>query len=268
MTLAISLHDNLDEIDGSDVGNFRSTANNQLPEITVMDLPRLSDKLRVPEFNSLVSRPRLHEMLERSTEQYGATLISGRAGTGKTALASDFAREKNNTAWYSIDPTDIEWGVFSHYFSECINGSMDKERIQNTKKLLVDVDLMPGNIAEFLTSCFSKNASASPSLIVLDNIHHVFDADWFCDFFNLLIASMNPDTHLLMLCRSRPPAPLWRLRSKQMLNVIDEKLLAFTVDETREFFKMHNLPEGLARPVYNESFGRISKIMQFVNLTD
>jgi ATP/maltotriose-dependent transcriptional regulator MalT len=267
MTLAISLHDNLDEIDGSDVGGFRSTANDQLPEITVMDLPRLSDKLRIPEFNSLVSRPRLHEMLERSTEQYGATLISGRAGTGKTALASDFARAKKNTAWYSIDPTDIEWGVFSHYFAECINGSANNGRKQNTKVRVVDADLTQGNIAEFLTRCFSEN-DVSPSLIVLDNIHHVFDADWFCDFFNLLIASMSPDTHLLMICRSRPPAPLWRLRSKQMLNVIDEKLLAFTVDETREFFRMHDLPEGLARPVYNESFGRISKIMQFVNLTD
>lgn len=267
--LAISLDDGFDEIDGSDVVSIRSTADNQLPEITVMDLPRLSEKLRVPEYRSLVNRPRLHEMLERSAEQYGATLISGRAGTGKTALASDFAREKENTAWYSIDPTDIEWGVFSHYFSECINGSITNARLRNTRKLVVEADLMPGNIAEFLTDCFSKTGSSShPSLIVLDNIHHVFDADWFCDFFNLLIASMNPDTHLLMLCRSRPPAPLWRLRSKQMLNVIDEKLLAFTVEETREFFKMRGLPEGLARPVYNESFGRISKILQFVNLTD
>jgi ATP-dependent transcriptional regulator len=268
MTLAISHHEGLDEFDGGDVGSFRSVTDDRLPKINIADLPRLSEKLRVPDLRPLVNRPRLHETLDRSAERYGATLISGRTGTGKTALAADFARQKKNAAWYSIDPTDIEWGVFSHYFSESINGSTSAMRQQN-KKMVVEAELMPGNIAQFLTDCFSKkDISPHPSLIVLDNIHHVFDAEWFCDFFNLLIASMNPDTHLLMLCRSRPPAPLWRLRSKQMLNVIDEKLLAFTVDETREFFKMHRLPEGLARPVYNESFGRISKIMQFVNLSD
>ena len=266
MTFAISLPDSLDEFDG-DIGGIRPAANSSKPQVNLAELPRLGEKLRIPDSSAQVQRPRLYEMLEHSAGQYGATLISGRAGTGKTSLATDFARRQKRAAWYSIDSTDIEWGVFSHYFSECVRESWKGSKL--TKKLTADADLFQGNVAQFLSDCFPQpknNKSGGPSLIVLDNVHHVFDADWFCDFFNLLIASMPPNVHLLMLCRSRPPAPLWRLRSKQMLNVIDEKLLAFTREETREFFRVHEMPEQLADLVHKESFGRISKIKQFLGI--
>jgi len=263
MTLAISIHDSFDEMDRSDLGTV-SLSGNSRAGTGIRTLPPLGEKLKIPNTASPVYRQRLHEMLAISAGQYGATLISGRAGTGKTCLAADFAARHANASWYSIDPTDIEWGVFSHYFSECIaGGRKDDERSS------ADAALAPGNIAQFLADCFppqTRKVSNEPRLLVLDNVHHIFDAEWFCDFFNLLIASMPPSTHLLMLCRSRPPAPLWRLRSKQMLNVIDEKLLAFTRDETREFFMLHEMPEQLADLVQRESFGRISKIKQFLGI--
>jgi ATP/maltotriose-dependent transcriptional regulator MalT len=268
MTFAIFRSDNLEEFDAGSIGGFRSTADSINVESSFVELPRLGEKLRIPKSTSQIQRPRLYEMLEHSAGQYGATLISGRAGTGKTALAADFARRQKRVAWYSIDPTDIEWGVFSHYFSECSRQLLDGRK--RPKQRNADADLMQGNVAQFLSDCFPqpKNGkSRVPALIVLDNVHHVFDADWFCDFFNLLIASMLPKTHLLMLCRSRPPAPLWRLRSKQMLNVIDEKLLGFTHEETREFFHVHEMPEQLADLVHKESFGRISKIKQFLGIS-
>lgn len=267
MTLAISLHDGFNELDGGDLGGINLFAGGYEIQVNAKTLPPLGEKLRIPEIAPPVYRPRLHEMLALSAGQYGATLISGRSGTGKTSLAADFARRHNNAVWYSIDPTDIEWGVFSHYFSECVKRPIS-DRGQE-KHFITDADLMQGNIAQFLVDCFlppKKGATNAPMLIVLDNVHHIFDADWFCDFFNLLIVSMLPNMHLLMLCRSRPPAPLWRLRSKQMLNVIDEKLLAFTRDETREFFEIHEMPEQLADLVHRESFGRISKIKQFLGM--
>jgi hypothetical protein len=47
-----------------------------------------------------------------------------------------------------------------------------------------------------------------------------------------------------------------------MLNVIDEKLLAFNEAETAEFFKSNGLSKKSARVAYAESFGRISKVLQ------
>ena len=96
--------------------------------------------------------------------------------------------------------------------------------------------------------------------MVLDDIHHIFDCEWFTDFFNTLLYSLTPDTHLLMLSRSQPPLPLWRLRSKQVLGVVDEKLLALTRQETEELLADYGLSKEETEKFYKESFGRISKL--------
>jgi ATP/maltotriose-dependent transcriptional regulator MalT len=103
--------------------------------------------------------------------------------------------------------------------------------------------------------------------MVIDNVHHLFDAPWFCDFFSLMLHSVTPGSHVLMLCRSRPPAPLWRLRSKQVLNVVDEKLLAFTLPETEEFCRSRGVPISAAPRAHVESFGRASRLIQTLNFS-
>jgi len=64
-----------------------------------------------------------------------------------------------------------------------------------------------------------------------------------------------------MLCRSKPPSPLWRLRSKQVLNVIEEDQLAFTTDETEALFRML---DSTADPsaAQEEAFGRVGKLVE------
>ena len=99
-------------------------------------------------------------------------------------------------------------------------------------------------------------------MIVLDDIHHLFDAHWFGDFFNLLLYSLPAGSHLLMLCRSRPPGPVWRLRSKQMLNVLDEKVIAFDLEETRVLFERLGLPASDAERAHRDSFGRVAKLIR------
>jgi ATP/maltotriose-dependent transcriptional regulator MalT len=78
-------------------------------------------------------------------------------------------------------------------------------------------------------------------LIVLDDAHYLFDADWFGGFFSSLLYSLSPASHLLILSRGTPSLPLWRLRSKQVLGVVDEKLLAFDIEETQRLFEKFGL---------------------------
>jgi hypothetical protein len=66
-----------------------------------------------------------------------------------------------------------------------------------------------------------------------------------------------------MLCRSKPPGPLWRLRSKQMLNVIDEKVIEFKLSETEDLFKRYGLSEALACAAHRPCYGRVARLIQF-----
>lgn len=226
----------------------------------------LREKLRIPRVRGAVERPRIEELLRRSLVQFPATLISGRAGTGKTTVAAEFARSQEHTAWYSVESSDVEWKVFAHYFATCILRAA-KSRARVTKVLPDGSDPSQSTIATFLIDLFAEAETElfhDPMLIVLDGIHHLFDAPWFGEFFSLLLSSLPENANLLLLCRSKPPNPLWRLRSKQQLNVIDEKVLAFDLAETVELARRKRLSRSDAESAHSATFGRISKLIEIV----
>lgn len=266
MTMSFLLHDSLGGFEASEIGDTAVSANPGRRASGKQRVTILGEKLRIPEVGPVAERQRLIDLLERSIEQFGATLISGRTGTGKTAVAAEFARQRERTAWYSIEPADGDWNEFSSYFIASLFGAK-KTRRTAAGKPAAEIPSQ-ADASEFLAGCFQaieQKHVMSPRLIVLDNIHHLFDAPWFGDFFRQLVTSLDRDTHLLMLCRSKPNAPLWRLRSKQMLNVIDENLLDFTEAETRQLCRLRSLPEGLAPEVHRRSFGRVAKIVEILD---
>jgi ATP/maltotriose-dependent transcriptional regulator MalT len=266
MTMTFSLHENIEFIEAAKQFDVNPSLMPKSGKAKQENIHLFAEKLKVPEFKKNLSRPRLNELLAKSSNQFGATLICGRAGTGKTALAADFAREYKNVAWLSVDSADSDWNIFSSYLAASVfdNGIRHKNLLAKD----ADADSTQTSISNFFGDLFAQIAGSytdAPLLIVLDDIHHVFDADWFDDFFNLLLYSLVPNAHLLLLCRSKPSYPLWRLRSKQVLNVIDEKLLALNVEETGELYKKYGLTEEKAKKAHRECFGRISKLMETIN---
>jgi ATP/maltotriose-dependent transcriptional regulator MalT len=117
----------------------------------------------------------------------------------------------------------------------------------------------------FLLDLFSEfqNTTQRP-LVVLDGIHHLFDVAWFPGFFNVLKPSISESADLLMMCRSNPPNPLWRLRSKQQLDVIDEKTLAFDEDEIVWRLKQFGRSQTDALRIHAETFGQVSKLLPYL----
>jgi ATP/maltotriose-dependent transcriptional regulator MalT len=258
MMMSYFLHDSLDEVG---LEQIPTTSRSKRPAAQRDDLRILKEKLKIPQPGRLVSRPRLDEMLGKSLSQYCATLISGRAGTGKTALAADFARQHGRAGWYAVESSDSDWDTFSAYFAACVDAAAGG-RGKSKPATACDPASEP-QIAQFLVNTFAPVAAKSSKefLIVLDDLHRIFDAEWFGPFFHLLLYSLPENCRLLLLCRSKPPNPLWRLRSKQMLNVIDEKLLAFDPGETAQLFKGKGLsPEEISK-AHADSFGRLSRLI-------
>ena len=225
----------------------------------------LQEKLGIPDFGGLIERPRLIEKLERSLNRFAATLVCGRAGTGKTSIAAAYARTRTRTAWLTVESSDIDWNVFATYLTASVLQAV------GSKKTAGDLPGVTNSSAAamgiFLLNIVSELETAEKDrrpLLILDGIHHLFDADWFGRFFNILQPSLSETADLLLLCRSKPPNPLWRLRSKQQLDVIDEKTLAFDRDETILLLKQVGRSQAEAARIHGETFGRVSKVLPFI----
>jgi LuxR family transcriptional regulator, maltose regulon positive regulatory protein len=222
------------------------------------------DKISIPDTSPRVSRPRLLTVLRHNLSSFAVTIINGRAGTGKTTLTADFARQAGRPiAWYKVDAADSDLREFMEYLLECVR--LQRPSI-NADRLLELTESVLSDRAELLAESFVFQLSerrAEPLLIVIEDLHLVYDADWVAPFFTRLLPLLPADVHVLITCRSMPPAPLWRLRSKQMLRVVDERELLFTVEEAVHLFQTYGLSEEYARIALSQTGGRPAVIADF-----
>ncbi len=219
-------------------------------------LKLLTDKFLVPSLSNELERPRLVEQIKKSLAQFSATIITGRAGTGKSVLAAQYAGQSDlNVAWYKVETTDNDWKIFSNYLLGTLHQHHAVEAIKFDESEAAAQ-------SEWLAAQFNEAAEDKPLLVVLDDWHSIFDVAWFADFFNNFVPSLAPNVHILFIARTLPPLAVWRLRSKQVLGVIEEKTLALTTDEAVELFHNFQLSPKIARAAYQSSYGKISKLIE------
>lgn len=224
----------------------------------------IHDKIASPGAVPRISRERLLQQLTENLYSANATVINGRAGSGKTMLAVDFSRNISRAAaWYKVDAADNELPMFCEYLTAAVR----RHRSSINAAALIDLAAtVSGDNVELLADAFVfqlSEAKGEPLLIVIEDLHQVYDADWVVPFFQRLLPLLPSDVHVLITCRSLPPTPLWRMRSKQMLRVLDEAELAFTVEEAIALCQTYGLSEDHARAAWNETNGRAANIAEF-----
>src|SRR5918992_583452 len=224
----------------------------------------IHDKITVPTQKPRTSRPRLLDLLTDNLTNYSATIVNGRAGTGKTTLSAEFARRATRpVCWYKVDAADAELGDFCQYLISTLRlqrPTLDGDRLMEI------TESVESDRAEVLAEAFVFQLAEprdEPLLVIIEDLHLIYDADWVVPFFHRLLPLLPADVHLIITCRSLPPAPLWRLRSKQMLRVIEESELAFTLEETSRLFETYGLSEEHAQIALQETNGRAAAIANF-----
>ncbi|MDT5268579.1 MAG: hypothetical protein QOH49_765 [Acidobacteriota bacterium] len=220
----------------------------------------IPEKITPPQELPRVSRERLLLTLRESMEGCNSTIVAGRAGTGKTMLATDFARRSGRcVAWYKLDAPDSELSVFLRHLC----ASLAKARPGFGEKTLerlgtdAEVDDVPLAVEYLVYELLESN---EPALVVIDDLHLVYDAEWMVPFFRRWLPLLPPELHVMLLGRSLPPTPLWRMRSKQTLCVLNEDALAFTLEEARSLYASYGLTVSGADAALRETRGRAATL--------
>ncbi|HEX8000099.1 MAG TPA: AAA family ATPase [Pyrinomonadaceae bacterium] len=219
------------------------------------------DKIRTPAEAPRISRPRLLNTLHGSLNSCTSTIINGRAGTGKTLLVSDFARRCGRAvAWYKIDASDGDMRVFFNYLLGAVGQHRPGFGEQALRPLIETATLedIPVLAEAFVYELFEN--AGEPLLIVLDDLHLVYDAEWVVPFFRRLLPLLPAEAHMLITGRSLPPAPLWRMRSKQTLCVVEETVMTFTHKEAEKLFESYGLTHEQAMSALQQSRGRAAAL--------
>lgn len=200
-------------------------------------------------------------MMREGIDSCTATVITGRAGAGKTLLAKDFVRGcGRRAAWYTVEAHDGELPIFFRYLVE----SVSRQRPGFGREMPAGFAGSPGfddivTLAEaFLYEL--QECRGEPLMLVVDDLHLLYDAQWLVPFFRRLLPLLPPEAHMLIIGRSLPPTPVWRMRSKQTLCLVEEAELAFTPKEAADLFASYGLAGRDARAALEQSQGRAAAL--------
>ena len=224
----------------------------------------ITSKITIPAETPLVCRQGLLDALRENLESCHATVINGRTGTGKTMLAVDFVRRHVRlAAWYKVDAPDMSLPVFMEYLVAsvaCVRPGFGRQTLDRLAQSHETGSAEGGGefdvagLAEAFV--YDLERQAEPLVLVIDDLHLIYGADWVTPFFYRLLLLLPAEIHMLILGRGLPPAPMWRLRSKQRLVVINEHMLAFTKTEAEELFSSYGLGAEEASLALERTGGR------------
>ena len=220
----------------------------------------IPEKITPPKELPRISRERLLSTLAESLEGCNSTIIAARAGTGKTMLATDFARRTGRrVAWYKLDAPDSELSAFLRHLCASLASARPGFGAKTLERLggEIGTDDVPLAVEHLV---YELLESSEPLLVVIDDLHLVYDAEWMVPFFRRLLPLLPPEVHVCLIGRSLPPTPLWRMRSKQTLCVVDESALTFTPQEARALFSSYGLPVEQAESALAQTRGRAANL--------
>jgi LuxR family maltose regulon positive regulatory protein len=197
--------------------------------------PILKTKLYIPALRpDRVDRPRLWKFLDEALRLgQRLTLVSARAGAGKTTLVSDWLRRQTrHSAWFSLDAGDNDPRLF-------LGGLLEALRpleIQINHRIWSELEAPRLPAPEILIAELINDLTptSQPFILVLDD-YHLIQNDWIHQAIRFLIEHQPPAMHLILITRVDPQLPLALLRGRSQLTEIRDQDLQFTVAEADQF---------------------------------
>jgi LuxR family maltose regulon positive regulatory protein len=211
----------------------------------------LATKLHIPRLSPQhIPRPRLVGLLEQGL-QTALTLVVAPAGSGKTSLLAEWAKQvAAPAAWFSLDSTDNDPVRFLTYFITALkrlDGRIGREALA----LLRDSPML--DLDRILTGLINDLAGqlSTDTVLILDD-YHLITTEAIQTALLFLLDHMPPWLHLVIGTRSDPPLPLARLRVRGDLYELRAADLRFSGVEIETFLR-----QVMAGPVSAEIVRRL-----------
>jgi tetratricopeptide (TPR) repeat protein len=194
----------------------------------------IESKLRPPDLRpSLIKRERLIERFSLNLD-LSASFVCAGPGWGKTTAAAEFlATTDRRAVWYDLDSSDADIALFFHYLVRAVRQVASDFGRSTLEMLRSGARTRPDQLADLFLYELSE-AVGQELIIVLDNLHHVFTAEWSATVLYRILQLLPENIHVMMLARMAPTFTFSRMRSKQSMDQLDDGALAFTRSEATE----------------------------------
>jgi LuxR family maltose regulon positive regulatory protein len=197
----------------------------------------IESKLRPPHLSlNIIKRDRLIERL-RSNLDLSASFVCAGQGWGKTTVAAEFINSAGvASAWYDLDSSDADIAVFFQYLVRAVQQTSPDFGHSTLNLLSSGIDPRSEQLAELFLYELSEVVEHQ-LIVVLDNIHHTFTTPWSLPVLYRILQLLPENVHFVLLARVAPGFTFSRLRSKQAMDLLDDRALAFNGREVRELFR-------------------------------
>jgi len=219
---------------------------------------RLADDLR---------RPRLLDFLHENIH-CKVILIAAAAGYGKSSLLADFAHDVDfPVAWIRLDEFDRDLATLSANLVTALRQVFPAFR-SALPALAAEARANPDVLASALANEI-EGAIDEYFVLALDDFHLLEESAVAVRFFDMLLANLPEQAHLLIAGRTIPPLQIAPLAARQQIAGLSEEHLRFTPAEARALIELRNrvaLPEADAEKLVADTEGWITGILLTTHL--
>ncbi len=195
-------------------------------------------KIRPPDLIRILPRPRLTAFLEKNKNKQ-VCLLLGPAASGKSTLAADFVRYANiPCAWVNLgredaDPVNLYYSLIASL--QQVTDQPDFETLFNYPSIDLGYREPVLLFREWADALFGQ--LSRPVRVVFDGLDQLGKNAFSAVFLRVLLEQAPETVSFMLLSRHWPDLGIEDFRIKGKAVLLKNEALAFTVEETKAFFK-------------------------------
>ena len=196
------------------------------------------DPMRADSENQrFLERPRVDRLLEKALQSHVVTVVAGE-GSGKTLAVHSLLQKKNlPIIWVQISERDnLGWRFWENYTGEVAHVNPE------AAKMFTDIGFPESDrqFDRYLNYMESILVGKERYIIVFDDFHLLANSSVLRHLERALVPPVLTDT-IVFVSRREPAINLMHLLAKGFVAQVTADDLQFTMEETEDFFRLHDV---------------------------